>query len=184
MKPINSLILLLSPAILLAAANTQAQADLRNRLHECAEVANVLERLACYDEIANDDSATPAQQPTPATSSPVVTRPPASPPPQPVIEAEPAGEDDTADFGQAQARIETTDAGEKALVDTITEVKALDATKVLITLASGQVWRQTVGKRFLLREGDTVRITPSAWGEEYRLYVDGKRGFIQVRRAR
>jgi len=196
MKQTLSLTLFL-PVILLAAG-AQAQAELRNQLQQCAEVDNVLERLACYDELSTDNAATPPPS-APAASPPVVNRPQPAAPARAVTESvpapestqaaesdEPVAEDDISSFGQApeQARVETLEDGEKALVDTITEIKRLDSTRVLITLASGQVWRQTVGKRYLLREGDTVRITASDWGNDYRLSADGKRGYIQVSRTR
>ena len=196
MKQTLSLTLFL-PVILLAAG-AQAQTELRNQLQQCAEVDNVLERLACYDELSSDDTASP-QPSVPAASPPVVNRPQPAAPARAVTESvpapestqaaesdEPVAEDDISSFGQApeQARVETLEDGEKALVDTITEIKRLDSTRVLITLASGQVWRQTVGKRYLLREGDTVRITASDWGNDYRLSADGKRGYIQVSRTR
>jgi len=196
MKQTLSLTLFL-PVILLAAG-AQAQTELRNQLQQCAEVDNVLERLACYDELSTDNAATPPPS-APAASPPVVNRPQPAAPARAVTESvpapestqaaesdEPVAEDDISSFGQApeQARVETLEDGEKALVDTITEIKRLDSTRVLITLASGQVWRQTVGKRYLLREGDTVRITASDWGNDYRLSADGKRGYIQVNRAR
>ena len=196
MKQTLSLTLFL-PVILLAAG-AQAQTELRNQLQQCAEVDNVLERLACYDELSTDNAATPPPS-APAASPPVVNRPQPAAPARAVTESvpapestqaaesdEPVAEDDISSFGQApeQARVETLEDGEKALVDTITEIKRLDSTRLLITLASGQVWRQTVGKRYLLREGDTVRITASDWGNDYRLSADGKRGYIQVNRAR
>jgi len=196
MKQTLSLTLFL-PVILLAAG-AQAQTELRNQLQQCAEVDNVLERLACYDELSTDNAATPPPS-APAASPPVVNRPQPAAPARAVTESvpapestqaaesdEPVAEDDISSFGQApeQARVETLEDGEKALVDTVTEIRRLDSTRVLITLASGQVWRQTVGKRYLLREGDTVRITASDWGNDYRLSADGKRGYIQVNRAR
>jgi len=196
MKQTLSLTLFLH--VILLAAGAQAQAELRNQLQQCAEVDNVLERLACYDELSTDNAATPPPS-APAASPPVVNRPQPAAPARAVTESvpapestqaaesdEPVAEDDISSFGQApeQARVETLEDGEKALVDTITEIKRLDSTRVLITLASGQVWRQTVGKRYLLREGDTVRITASDWGNDYRLSADGKRGYIQVSRTR
>ena len=196
MKQTLSLTLFLH--VILLAAGAQAQAELRNQLQQCAEVDNVLERLACYDELSTDNAATPPPS-APAASPPVVNRPQPAAPARAVTESvpapestqaaesdEPVAEDDISSFGQApeQARVETLEDGEKALVDTVTEIRRLDSTRVLITLASGQVWRQTVGKRYLLREGDTVRITASDWGNDYRLSADGKRGYIQVSRTR
>jgi len=194
----------------LTALSAQAQSDLQNRLFACAGVEDVLARLACFDDLSRAESAALDEQrvvqtPAPASASPVAEQqaeqpsppqPVARPaPPQPVAEVrettpapvatpeESAGAVRT--FGQstATARVEADAEGNTELVDTVTAVRQVDPTKIQITLSSGQVWRQTVGKRYLLREGDTVHISGSSWGDEFRLSADGKRGFIQVRRV-
>lgn len=49
-----------------------------------------------------------------------------------------------------------------------------------ITLESGQRWRQVVGRRFALKVGDEVTISPTFWGSAYRLKVARLSGYIQV----
>ena len=84
----------------------------------------------------------------------------------------------------SEAAVTLSEQGEAELIDTVASVSQIDSAKVRITLTSGQVWGQTVGKRFLLREGDSVRIRPSGWGKDFRLYIDGKKTYIQVARIR
>jgi hypothetical protein len=44
------------------------------------------------------------------------------------------------------------------------------------------VWRQTVAKRYELREGDEVRIYGTHWGSASRLTAERMNGYIQVER--
>jgi hypothetical protein len=53
-----------------------------------------------------------------------------------------------------------------------------------ITLENGQVWRQTVSKRYELRAGAQVRIYSTRWGSASRLTSDTINGYIQVERVR
>ncbi len=86
-------------------------------------------------------------------------------------------------FGNAsQARIEAAGSGQEMLVDIVTALKFYKQDVWLITLSSGQVWRQMIDGRFLLRAGDKVRIVPNPWGNSYRLYAEGRDGFIQVQK--
>jgi hypothetical protein len=66
----------------------------------------------------------------------------------------------------------------------VAAVDQVEPRKLQVTLANGQVWKQNVGKSFLLRVNDTVQISKSRWGSSYRLQRDGTPGFIQVTRLR
>lgn len=85
-------------------------------------------------------------------------------------------------FGREQARVVENEDGREELVDVVSEIDTY-RNMLTITLASGQVWRQTHTKRFNLRKGDEVRIYPSRWGESFRLETDRLNGFIQVGRV-
>ena len=85
-------------------------------------------------------------------------------------------------FGRERARVVENEDGREELRDVVTDIETY-RNMLTITLASGQVWRQTHTRRFNLREGDEVRIYPSAWGESYRLETDRLNGFIQVGRV-
>ena len=190
---------ILTTLVLLATTGVQAQTNLQDRLFNCAAIADVLQRLACFDNLARSETEAVARETEPpaviSSEQPAATPPvapvvirqpttPASPPEASVAEAGSAEENQVGSFGRQQARVETMATGESALVDTITGIRQVEPTKIEVTLASGQVWRQTVGKHYLVREGDSVQITPSKWGNEFRLSVDGKRGYIQVSRLR
>lgn len=52
----------------------------------------------------------------------------------------------------------------------------------VITLENGQVWRQSLAKRYPLRVGQEVRIYSTRWGNSSRLSAIESNGFIQVER--
>jgi hypothetical protein len=52
----------------------------------------------------------------------------------------------------------------------------------VITLENGQVWRQSLAKRYPLRVGQEVRIYSTRWGDSSRLSAIESNGFIQVER--
>jgi hypothetical protein len=52
----------------------------------------------------------------------------------------------------------------------------------LITLENGQVWRQSLAKRYPLRVGQAIRIYPTRWGDSFRLTAIESNGYIQVER--
>jgi hypothetical protein len=52
-----------------------------------------------------------------------------------------------------------------------------------LTLENGQVWRQTVSKRYELRPGAQVRIYSTHWGSAMRLSTEDLNGYIQVERV-
>ena len=87
-------------------------------------------------------------------------------------------------FGRDQTRIVVNEDGKDELYDVITSLVRIRSNLWEITLAGGQVWRQTHVMRFNLREGDQVRIYPTSWGDNYRLEVEGLSGFIQVGRVK
>lgn len=69
------------------------------------------------------------------------------------------------------------------IVAIVTEIEEFAPNRVRITLDNGDIWRQTQGKRYLLRVGDEVRIYATRWGDDRRL-TGQSRGFIQVERVR
>ena len=88
-------------------------------------------------------------------------------------------------FGtEKQARVVTTNAGREALVDEISTLNTIKPDMWYITLDSGQVWQQVHPKRFDLKKGDTVQISPSRWGNNFRLTTAKLSGFIQVSRVK
>jgi hypothetical protein len=134
-----------------------AQADrIQLELGKCAAITDINARVACYDIVAH------SQQGKPATPATVVAR--------------------TESPAQPQAKPEPHDKGEEALLAKVTSLREIQPSKLRITLENGQVWQQTVGKAFLIRANDTVRISSSGWGRSSRLAIDGHPGYIQVSR--
>ena len=173
-------------SVVLMPFTTLAQADLQTGLARCYAMADINTRVACYDNLARpqnkvETSQVPAakaaesaavsksQEPALAAKNPVAVR------------AEPEASK-IEKFGQQSAKIEANAKGEEALVGKVASFKEVELNKLQITLTNGQVWRQTIGKAFLVRENDTVRISPSNWGSSFRLEIDGKKSFIQVSR--
>lgn len=95
---------------------------------------------------------------------------------------EPASVTSVENFGRARARVVENEDGREELVDEVADIDRYQ-NMLTITLASGQVWRQTHSKRYNLRKGDEVRVYPSRWGDSYRLESERLRGFIQVGRV-
>lgn len=87
------------------------------------------------------------------------------------------------DFGRSHQRIVTDKDGDRIMYDRVQELQQAQDGWV-ITLASGQVWRQMVNKRYNLQVGQDVKIAPTMWGNAYRLSVKDLGGFIQVERVR
>lgn len=179
-------------------ALAQAQpAALDAALLDCLGLTDNLARLTCYDNLArtrqSDDTAltqepasapvatSTAVTPTPAPAETAITEsaPAATRATAPAVASEPTP---VAEFGQPAARVEPDAEGAETLIDRVVEARRVEPTKWLLTLQSGQLWRQSVGKSYVIRPGDTVRISPSPWGSDYRLSVEGRRGYIQVTR--
>lgn len=70
------------------------------------------------------------------------------------------------------------------LISNVAKLQELDRNRLRITLENGQVWEQMETRRFVLVQGDEVRIYPTRWGNSYRLSSSSHKGFIQVQRLR
>lgn len=75
------------------------------------------------------------------------------------------------------------DAKPEELVAMVAGVREFAPGQLTVTLANGQVWRQTRAERYNLREGHEVRIYPTRWGNNFRMSAKGLGGFIQVERV-
>lgn len=143
-------------------------------LGACVDIESAEERFACYEarvDEATGGAARPAR-PAPAPGGGgAETSPPA---------AAPAEQQATPARQAASAPESSTD----EVFGTIAALRETVPDSYLITLADGQVWRQTSPKRYYMRVGDEVRIYPSDWGASDRLSVMNQSGWIQVERVR
>jgi hypothetical protein len=146
----------LLPIVALAQGDT-----LRQELAKCSRIAEVTTRVACYDALARPQQDEPRVETATATAPPLASRP------APL---------------EAKAPREPTQRSGEELTAKVTALKEIQRDKLQITLENGQVWQQTVGKPFLLRANDTVRIAATGWGRSFRLEVVGHSGYIQVSR--
>ena len=94
------------------------------------------------------------------------------------------GADRLEQFGRETTRVVVNEDGQDELIDVISELEEVGPNVWEVTLASGQVWRQMHPRRYNLRAGQTVRIYPTGWGENFRLETERLAGFIQVARIK
>ena len=160
----------------------QEQEPLLIDVSSCVILESILERYECYEkqvELGESGSASqfqnlPVSQPA-IVSRPVAEAPQSSQPAQ----TERVTEDN---FGLPDDPVEELGNVEE-LISKISELREFRPNYFSITLENGQVWRQTVGKRYRLRVGHQVRIYPTSWGSSYRLAVDSLGSYIQVERV-
>jgi len=180
--------------LLAAGATVTAGAQpLPADLLACRDIAGADERLACYDQ-AVDRRAGDARDP--ATSSPPVTTPPASAQAEAAPSAADPGPGADTDplpapeelFGHDPAEIQRRmdqAAGREELQQITAEVVELieiSPDRIAVRLDNGQIWRQTVPSRFLLREGHEVEIRRASLGS-YMMSRAGSSRSIRVERA-
>jgi len=151
----------------------------------CAEQADRGARIACLEDAlelaVSADSARAGPEAGPATVSPVVAGPPNS------VGADPAQNDASLldrvrGFGNPARVSDDADGGER-LHDTIAGLEKR-SNLWIVTLGSGQVWRQEVARTFNLRVGDEVEIYRDGVGNGLRLSTPRLSGFIRVERVR
>lgn len=90
---------------------------------------------------------------------------------------------DKSDGSQDVTRPGKDDNGESELIGRVLALEQPTPYVWVITLEGGQKWQQVTSKRYNLEKGDTVRIYPSHWGNNYRLSSEKAGGYIQVKRA-
>ncbi len=125
------------------------------------DIESSSERIRCYDALADEVRA---RTPPAAVSAP---------------------EGKLSSFGkESPPRVVDTKKGGEELRDRIESLRNTPAGNWIVTLASGQVWQQSIPGSYNLRKGLEVRIYPSKWGNAYRLSAEDLNGFIQVQRIK
>lgn len=169
---------LMAAAIMLVSV--QANASIEQQLTQCAATADKLDRLICYDKLAESvKGVTPAlasTQVSPATVATIAA-------PTAVAVAATAPQAQAAnivdDFGMEAKRVQENTVDKIYLeVQSITE-DPYGAIKV--TFTNGQVWKQTDGRKFNLKQGEKVYIEKAALGS-FLMGTDERNAKARVKR--
>jgi len=167
-------------AAALMLVSVQANASIEQQLTQCAATADKLDRLICYDKLAESvKGVTPAlasTQVAPATVATVAA-------PTAVAVAATAPQAPAAnivdDFGMEAKRVQENTVDKIYLeVQSITE-DPYGAIKV--TFTNGQVWKQTDGRKFNLKQGEKVYIEKAALGS-FLMGTDERNAKARVKR--
>lgn len=88
-------------------------------------------------------------------------------------------------FGRSDERVNVSSDGngDERLEDSISALEQRNGLWT-VTLSSGQVWRQTYPRQYLLRQGDAISIYREGIGNGFRLATPRLSGFIRVERLR
>jgi hypothetical protein len=149
-------------ALLISApALAQQASDTTVDIARCMDIPESAERIRCYDALADQVRA---RKPAPVKEA--------------AVESFGKGKDPDA------ARVVDTEEGRAELHDRIEALRQTPTGRWIVTLASGQVWQQTVSSTYMLRTGMDVRIFRSRFGNGYRLSAQDLNGFIQVQRIK
>ncbi len=141
---------------------------------ECAAIEAAAARLECFDALAAEERGASAAVP-PAPSAPRPSQGAASSVPGDL----PA---EAARASRREAR--AADRAERELTSVVTGLREIQPGRIEVTLANGQVWRQTNTDPYNLVVGHEVVLYPTSFGRYFRLSSKTARGFIQVERVR
>lgn len=147
----------------------------------CARFEDRGQRIACLEDALEAATAAPV-------AAVVAPEPAAAPPAQTSASSsgnEPSLLDRIRRFGQNEPAVSlsTDNDGQDRLHDSITALEKRNNLWI-VTLSSGQVWRQTYPRNLLLREGDEISIDQEGIGSSYRLSTPRLSGFIRVERVK
>lgn len=167
---------LMAAAIMLVSV--QANASIEQQLTQCAATADKLDRLICYDKLAeNVKGVTPALASTQAATVATIAAPTAVAVAATARPAQAANIVD--DFGMEAKRVQENTVDKIYLeVQSITE-DPYGAIKV--TFTNGQVWKQTDGRKFNLKQGEKVYIEKAALGS-FLMGTDERNAKARVKR--
>ena len=180
-----------------AALSTPAAAQsLQEQLQRCLKVYGVMDRLACYDDVARGTSATVSRPlppaPPPAPANPVTA---AAPPPSPRTaqpgfgynSAAPSRQTTPEAFGSENIQRPASASPVDSITAAITDFSFTPQGRFILTLANGQMWQQIEGDvvRPMLdhRHTRSVTISRGLLGS-YNLSFSDQRGRFKVERTR
>lgn len=170
----------------LGLTSLSASASVEQGLAQCATVQDKLDRLICYDTLAESVAKMPAatvaqpQAAAPvaavAAPAPVVPATVSAAPVAPVSQAAPTVEES---FG----KVKKTEAEPERIELVISAVDTDAYNNLKISFTNGQVWKQTDGRKFKLKSGESVYIEKGALGAFY-LGLESRNTTIRVKRLK
>jgi hypothetical protein len=177
-----------STALIVALLSAEATAGAQNSVDDssgvaaCAAIESAVARLDCFDQLARralaDESADAAPGTGPAPADPAAAEGETSA--ASGADRAPSVVPERGSRREARA----ADRAEREVASGVVAVREIQPARIEVTLANGQVWRQTNSDRYDLLVGHEVKIYPSGFGQYFRLSSKELRGFIQVERVR
>jgi hypothetical protein len=86
--------------------------------------------------------------------------------------------------GLSRSEARAAERAQQEVRSSVAALREIQPGRVEVTLANGQVWRQTSSDRYELMIGHEVKVYPSGFGHYFRLSSTVLRGFIQVERIK
>lgn len=169
---------LITAAIMLVSV--QANASIEQQLTQCAATADKLDRLICYDKLAESVKAdTISTQAIPATVATVAVPTTAAAIVATAPQAPAAKIAD--DFGMEAKRAQENTVDKIYLeIQSIAEDAYGD---IKVTFTNGQVWKQTDGRKYNVKQGETVYIEKAALGS-FLMGTDDRNAKVRVKRLK
>ncbi len=169
---------LITAAIMLVSV--QANASIEQQLTQCATTADKLDRLICYDKLAESVKAdTISTQVIPATVATVAVPTTAAAIVATAPQAPTAKIAD--DFGMEAKRVQENTVDKIYLeIQSIAEDAYGD---IKVTFTNGQVWKQTDGRKYNVKQGETVYIEKAALGS-FLMGTDDRNAKVRVKRLK
>ena len=169
---------LITAAIMLVSV--QANASIEQQLTQCATTADKLDRLICYDKLAESVKAdTISTQVIPATVATVAAPTTAAAIVATAPQAPAAKIAD--DFGMEAKRVQENTVDKIYLeIQSIAEDAYGD---IKVTFTNGQVWKQTDGRKYNVKQGETVYIEKAALGS-FLMGTDDRNAKVRVKRLK
>lgn len=173
-------------AVVCACGTAAAQPKEPSSLAECAAIESAVARLDCFDALARRERAggAPGREAR-ADGAPAREARSAPPQSQSNESARLVPRDAVPDAARASRReARAAEREQHEVTSHVTALREIQPGRLEVTLANGQVWRQTNTDRYNLLVGHEVRVYPSGFGQYFRLSSKEARGFIQVERVR
>ncbi|WP_434953066.1 hypothetical protein ACRWQL_08300 [Shewanella sp. HL-SH4] len=178
----------IAAAIIVASSSAQANTELEQQLSICAIKADKLERLICYDDVAatvqltNQNDATVA---TAVTKSVTTTDAPIVKPSQAaasIAVSVPVATTQVPDESFGLQKKVAEDEIEK-LYFNVADVDKDPYGALIITLANGQIWKQSQSDRYKVNKGQKIYIKKGALSS-FLLGTDDRNSTTRVKRIK